>query len=300
SGGVVAWGIGSIIFAYYNLVLGIEVPSPGLADVVYVLSYPFWALGLINLGKGIGAGYKLRTPKGRVALVLVPILGFALTYFIFVTIAQGGEFDFGDAGAIKIFINIFFPLGDFVIITALGLIYSLSYRMFGGRFKWPINILLIGQFLLYCADSGFSYTAIQGTFYVANWVDLLFAHAMFLLAISVNALNIQGISSRVRDELVAFAPRASQAMNNLVLEIIQGQASIIGLVAWDVATKVSGLKVDIKNNSLSVEGDPKYVLQKLVEEYEKFFGSASLEICKEVTRKFLSQLSPEQIPDVLR
>ncbi|MBI1838841.1 MAG: hypothetical protein HYR95_00870, partial [Candidatus Colwellbacteria bacterium] len=208
SAGVVAWGVGSIIFAYYNLVLGIEVPSPGLADVVYVLSYPFWALGLINLGRGMGAGYKLRTSKGKIAIVLIPIIGLALTYFIFVTIVQGGVFDFKDAGFIKIFLNIFYPLGDFAIITGIGLIYSLSYKMFGGRFKWPINILLIGQFVLYCADSGFSYTAIQETFYVANWVDLLFAHALLLLSVGVNALDIQGISSRVRAELVTFAPRA--------------------------------------------------------------------------------------------
>ncbi|MBI1839127.1 MAG: hypothetical protein HYR95_02450, partial [Candidatus Colwellbacteria bacterium] len=88
--------------------------------------------------------------------------------------------------------------------------------------------------------------------------------------------------------------------NSLVLEIIQGQASIIGLVAWDVATRVPGLKLDVKNNNLSVEGDPKMALEKLVGQYEEFFGNASLEICKDVTRKFLSQLPPEQVPDVLR
>ncbi len=302
SAGVVAWGLGSIGYGYYNIVEGIPVPYPSLGDIGYSLSYPLYAIGLINLGKGIGAGHKLRTWKGKAAIVAVPLLGFALTYFMFITIVRGGEFDYQayQGENLKLFLDIFYPLGDAMLVTGIALIYGLSFGIFGGRFRWPVNILLIGQLLQYFGDFNFSYGTALGTYYLANWGDLLFVHAMFLIAIGVNALDIQGISSNIRTELVAFAPRAAKIINNLVLEIIQGQASIIGLVAWDEATRVPGLSIDLKNNSLSVEGDPKEVLEKLARRYEELFGGASLQICKEVTRKFLSQLPPEQIPDVLR
>ena len=64
--------------------------------------------------------------------------------------------------------------------------------------------------------------------------------------------------------------------------------------------KVPGLSINIKENKLSVEGDPKVVLGQLVGRYEGLFGNASLEICKDVARKFISQVPQEQIPDVLK
>jgi hypothetical protein len=300
SAGVVAYGAATLIWSYYNLVLAVDVPYPSLADAIYILSYPLWAIGLINLGQGIGAGYKLRTLKGKIALVLAPLIGIALTYFVFISFAQGGDFGFEGAGIVEIFFDVFYPLGDVVIITAIGLIYGLSYKVLGGKFKWPVNILLIGFLTSYVGDALFSYMTAQGTYYTSGWADLLFAISMFLIVISVNALDIQGISSRVRTELIMFAPRAGEAINNLVSEIIQRQAQIIGPVAWDEAVKVPGLVIDIKENKLSVEGDPKNVLEKLVGRYEALFGNASLQICKDVARKFLSQIPPEQVPDALK
>ena len=300
SAGVLAYGLASLIWGYYNLILAVDTPYPSLADAIYILSYPFWAIGLINLGKGIGAGYKLRTLQGKIALVLTPIVGAVITYLIFILFAQGGGFSFEDSGIIKIFFDIFYPLGDTILITALGLIYGLSYKAFGGRFKSAINILFIGFLITYFADAIFSYTTTQGTYYTSDWVDTLFVTSMFLIAMGVNAMDIQGISSRVRSELVMFAPRANEAINNLVLEIIQRQVHIIGPVAWDEAVKVQGITIDAQKNSISVTGDPKVVLEQLTAKYEELFGNASLQICKEATRKFISQVPQEQIPEALR
>ncbi|OGY61839.1 MAG: hypothetical protein A3F99_02220 [Candidatus Colwellbacteria bacterium RIFCSPLOWO2_12_FULL_43_11] len=300
SAGVLAYGLASLIWGYYNLILAVDTPYPSLADAIYILSYPFWAIGLINLGKGIGAGYKLRTLQGKIALVLTPIVGAVITYLIFILFAQGGGFSFEDSGIIKIFFDIFYPLGDTILITALGLIYGLSYKAFGGRFKSAINILFIGFLITYFADAIFSYTTTQGTYYNANIGDLLFTSSVFLSVVAVWSLDIKGISSRVREELTMFAPRADKAINNLVLEIVQRQVHIIGPVAWDEAVKVQGITIDAQKNSISVTGDPKVVLEQLVGKYEGLFGNASLEICREATRKFIAQVPQEQIPQILK
>jgi len=296
--GVIAWGIGSLIWGYYNLFLEVEVPYPSLGDLGYLLSYPFYALGLINLGRGMGVGYKLRTNRGKILFVSIVVVSLIINAG-FVVIARGG-LDFAGYGIVKIFFDILYPLGDALIVTAVGLLYGLSYKVFGGRFKWPINLLFFGQFLLYLGDFLFSYTTTRGTYYVGDWNDLIFVNALFLITLSVNAMNISGISSRVRDELVMFAPRTSEAVNNLVSEIVKRQSYIIGAVAWDEATKVPGLTIDTKNSIIRVEGEPKVVLESLVNRYEVLFGNASLEVCRDASRKLIAQMPPEQVPEILR
>ena len=294
------FGIGSIIWIYYNLVGGIEIPYPSLADVFWAFNILFFILGVIELGKGMGAGYKLRTPLGKATLILAPIIGVSLTYFVFISIGQGGSLGFEDSTPLQIFINMYYLLGDVVIFTVISLIYGLSYKILGGKFKWPANILFIGAILGYIADAIFTFQEAQGTYYNANIGDLLFTSSVFLSVVAVGSLDIKGISSRVREELTMFAPRADKAINNLVLEIVQRQVHIIGPVAWDEAVKVQGITIDAQKNSISVTGDPKVVLEQLTAKYEELFGNASLQICKEATRKFISQVPQEQIPEALR
>ena len=300
SAGVAVWGVGGVIYSYYNIALAIEVPYPSIADLFFVLSIPFLIVGLINLGKGIGGGYKLRALRGKAIFAIIPLFIIATSYHYFTSVGGDGFASFTDASILEIVLDFLYSIQDALLITTIALIYGLSYRVFGGRFKQPINLLFVAFLFYYLTDFAYSYTVKQETYYVANWVDLLYLNTMFLISIGVNALDIQGITSRMRSELVMFAPRANEAINKLILEIIGRQASIMGLVAWDEAMKVPGLTIDMKNNNLSVEGDPKIVLGQLVGRYEGLFGNASLQICKDVARKFFSQLPQEQIPEILK
>lgn len=88
--------------------------------------------------------------------------------------------------------------------------------------------------------------------------------------------------------------------NQIADKIIQEQALIIGPVAWEQAGKVSGLRIDIAKHEVNVEGNTKEVLEKLVAQYEKLFGAASREVCRDAVRPLLSQVSEEDIPAVLK
>lgn len=92
----------------------------------------------------------------------------------------------------------------------------------------------------------------------------------------------------------------STISNQMVSRIIKEQESIVGPLAWEQAGKVTGLRVDVKKNEASIEGNPKEVIGKLVAQYEKLFGQASLEVCREAVRPLLSQISNEEIPAVLK
>lgn len=88
--------------------------------------------------------------------------------------------------------------------------------------------------------------------------------------------------------------------NQLADKIIKEQALIIGPIAWEQAEKVTGLRIDIAKHEVNIEGDAKEVLGKLVAQYEKLFGVASREVCRDAVRTLISQVPEEEIPAVLK
>lgn len=88
--------------------------------------------------------------------------------------------------------------------------------------------------------------------------------------------------------------------NQVAISIIKEQELIMGPIAWEQAGKVSGLRIDIVKHEANIEGDTKEVLEKLVAQYEKLFGRASREVCRDAVRPLLSQIPQEVIPTVLQ
>lgn len=86
----------------------------------------------------------------------------------------------------------------------------------------------------------------------------------------------------------------------LAFRIIKEQELIIGPIAWDQAGKVSGLSiVDKAKGELAIKGSEKDMLQHLVEQYEKLFGRASVEVCRDAVRGVINELPKNQLPEIL-
>jgi hypothetical protein len=86
----------------------------------------------------------------------------------------------------------------------------------------------------------------------------------------------------------------------LVQNIIKEQETIIGPVAMEQASHVSGLKIDPQGNQITLTGDKKNVLENLVKQYESLFGRTSIEVCKEAIHGSKTQISPDDLPDILK
>jgi hypothetical protein len=71
-------------------------------------------------------------------------------------------------------------------------------------------------------------------------------------------------------------------------------------LAWAEAGKVSGLSIDRSHNSVSFSGDSKDVVDRLVSQYERLFGRASHEVCREAVKDLVAQMPPEQVPSSLK
>lgn len=195
--GLISWGaVGGYIWSYYNGIFNwipyvyadpVAAPYPSLADVGFIVAIPLWALGMYHLSKATGVKYGLRETKGKLYLLLAPILSFAVSYFFLVVVARGGAVsDGGDS--VKVFFDFAYPIGDVAIITVALLIYGLTLRLLGGIYKWPVRVALLGFVTMFFADMAFSYSTTVETYYNGNYADLLFVTALALLSFGITTM----------------------------------------------------------------------------------------------------------------
>lgn len=76
---------------------------------------------------------------------------------------------------------------------------------------------------------------------------------------------------------------------------------IIGPLAWVEARKVPGLVViDQKTGTVELKGNQSELINQLVAQYERLFGKASREVCKDAVRNLVVDMEPNDIPTSLR
>lgn len=90
------------------------------------------------------------------------------------------------------------------------------------------------------------------------------------------------------------------SLNQIAEKIIKEQELVIGPLAWSEAGKVQGLRVDrARHEVVLTNGDPKEGVNRLVGQYERLFGRASREVCREAASSLLATLAPSDIPSSL-
>ncbi len=184
--GLFLWGGGSMVWVfYYNFTLGVPVPYPSLADLGYAPGSFLYALGVFYLAKLSETRLHLVSKRGKLFVAVAPLVVGALSYYLFVTIARDGVLIIDGKAPIKIFLDIVYPLGDFIALTIVVLISGLSFPYMHGKYKFDIAATLAGISLMFIADVVFSYTTTVGTFYNGNFGDLLFTLSTSLLTFGI-------------------------------------------------------------------------------------------------------------------
>ena len=89
-------------------------------------------------------------------------------------------------------------------------------------------------------------------------------------------------------------------LDTIATKIIKEQELVIGPLAWSEAGKVQGLQIDRTHREIAMNnGDPKDVVNRLVAQYERLFGRASREVCRDAVAGMLADLPVAQIPSSL-
>lgn len=182
--GLISWGVGNIIWTYYNLFQNISVPYPSLADLGYLPSYFLWTIGVINLPHALGGKLYFSNRYGKILLMFIPLCVLALSYFLIVSIMKTG-FIFSSSGSpLKLFFDIAYPAGDVVILTC-ALVIGISFKFFGGKYKLSMYTILLGFCFMYVADFLFSYSTTVNIYYNGSPLDIFFFIALSLLTFGI-------------------------------------------------------------------------------------------------------------------
>ena len=90
-------------------------------------------------------------------------------------------------------------------------------------------------------------------------------------------------------------------LDQIVIKIIREQELIVGPLAWSEAGKVRGLRItnSSKGEVTFDNGDQKEVINRLVSQYDRLFGRASHEVCREAVVSLIADLQPSEVPSSL-
>lgn len=183
--GIFVWGCGELIWSYYNFFLHEPAPYPSWADLGFAPSIFFYGLGAAFLASATGAKFGLRNKSAKVFITLAPIAILAFSYYIIIYVARDGFLVAAGDPPLKTVLDIAYPVGDFVALTIAIIISGLSFQYLGGRYKYDIYSVLVGLGVMFIGDTLFSYATTVGTYYNANFGDLMLTTGLFLLSFGV-------------------------------------------------------------------------------------------------------------------
>jgi len=188
--GMVLWGIGECIWSYYNFFKDVAAPYPSWADLGFAPSIFFWVIGAAFLSHASGAWLRLKRSWHAKAYAAFAIAALtALSYYLLIKVARDNTLVPPGETALKVVLDIAYPLGDFLAAILAFIVLTLSFKYLGGLYKYAIGALLLGLGTMYIADFVFSYTTTVGSYYNADWGDLLLSSGLFLLTFGVLGLS---------------------------------------------------------------------------------------------------------------
>ena len=199
--GLLLWGFGETIWSYYNFFKNVPAPYPSIADIGFAPSIFFWVLGAAYLSRASGALLLLKRSAKAKLFSIVAIVGLAvLSYYLLIHVARGGVLVPQGETALKTVLDIVYPLGDFLAVNFAFLVFILSFKYFGGFYRKATGAILLGLGVMYVGDIVFSYTTTTGSYYNADWGDLILNIGLALLS-----FGILGFSTRPQIEHAAAA-----------------------------------------------------------------------------------------------
>lgn len=186
--GLITWGIGNIIWAFYVIALHVEVPYPSLADALYMVSWPLWGTGIYHISRAAGITFQIRKKSTIVQIITLPILMIIFSFYLIINVARSGILlDNGDL--FKAFFDLGYPFLDAVLVAEIFLMFGLTFKQVQKRYRAPLLILVMGILTNYVADFVFSYTTTKGLFFDGSYYDMLFPSAMLLIGIAANSFE---------------------------------------------------------------------------------------------------------------
>ena len=173
-GAALSWGIGQVIWSWYEVVLAQEVPYPSLADVGYLGAVPFLLAGVL-----LFPSRSLRT-MGRVRAVMDGIMTVVTVAFVSYGTFLGVIYSTSEGDVFERVLAVTYPAADVLTVAVVLAVLARRVDRLGG----PLPVVAAGVMSLAVADSAFAYMTAKGTYGDDPVTDLGWPLGFALLAVA--------------------------------------------------------------------------------------------------------------------
>ncbi|MCX6757631.1 MAG: hypothetical protein NTZ44_01990 [Candidatus Nomurabacteria bacterium] len=299
--GLLLQSFGQSVSSYYNFFQNQAIPYPSFGDIGFFGSIFAYIAGAYTLMKATSFASSVKSIKGKSVAIILPLIILVASYFFFL---QGYEFDWSNK--LKIFLDFGYPFGQAIYVSVAILALFFSRNSLGGFLRKPIIFIIIALVFQYISDFTFLYQANAGTWYVGGMNDFLYAISYFLMALAL--INLGTVFKKISSDDLSSVNNAevgvlnlNELFNKIIVEIIYRQERVAGQIAWETAMKVSGLHVlDQKKGTITLNEDPKKVIDSLINNYKSIFGELAVSVSKEAVRHLVAELPNNEIPVSLK
>src|SRR5438132_1425181 len=170
-----SWGAGELVWSYYTIVAGVEVPFPSAADAGFLAAIPFAVAGVLAFPAAPARG----TTRARAvldgAMVALSLL------FVSWAIGLGEVYRQSQSSLLAQWIGLAYPIGDIVILTVLFVAFRRSPPAHRGR----LAILVVGLAANAFSDSAFAFLTASGSYLTSSYLfstGWIYGYALVALA----------------------------------------------------------------------------------------------------------------------
>ncbi|WP_159808745.1 GGDEF domain-containing protein [Cellulomonas citrea] len=168
--GAASWGLGQVVWTWDEVVLGLSVPFPSLADVGY-LGFPV----LAGIGAGLLARARVRFDSGLRAMLDGLLVSGALLMIswqtVLASVVQGAD------RGLPLAVSLAYPIGDLAILALVVLLIGRTPS------DVALRLLAAGLSTLAIADSAFVWLTASGRFATGGVVDATWVTAFGLVGL---------------------------------------------------------------------------------------------------------------------
>lgn len=171
--GLLSYAAGLCMWAYYNIVVQLEIPYPSLADFFFIAYLIFTMIGFLYLIK--------KSKKSLSARIIFDSLIFVIISAIIIYQFYSHIELSSDLSLLTNILNVTYPLLDIVLLS----IVLITLRIFGGEIQQNILLLTIGFMVDVIADLLFTYRTTQDSYWNGDISDFMFATAAYMISIGL-------------------------------------------------------------------------------------------------------------------
>src|ERR687898_1652329 len=233
--GILCYVLGQMYFTFYDLVLQQIPPFPSIADVGYLMEYPFFLLGILLLpARPIPVA-----SRARIALDGLMIMTAALTfswYFVLGPVIQQGT-----GTVLAKVVSAAYPLADIVLIACL---IILALRPGEHALRRAVYVLALALGFYVVMDSIYGYQTLNDLYVTGTILDVGWPLAYMLIALGAFAVWLAPTPS---DELPrTTTPVARQELwRSLLPYALVPAVGVLVIYTWRASAGNGGLAAGV-------------------------------------------------------